>query len=300
MLTENFRLSRNFARCLLDLAELQSTALGMEVSSRTRNETRRSSLPDFLRTGTNSHVILESLSSFLESSNWPTHRRPHELNLKVNGTGLRPQNHTNGVDGKTAQDSPLRLFVLSANTETSLKTYAHKLSAWMLKHNPAERKLADISHTLLTRRSLLPWRHTIVASTSHDLSDKLRSVRATRATPISKLAFIFTGQGAQWIGMGKELIQCPAFERSISKSENLLLEMGCDWHLKNEIFTDEQSSRLNEAEVAQPATTALQIALVDLLSSLNIRPTCVVGHSSGEIAAAYAAGALTHESAMEA
>ena len=214
--------------------------------------------------------------------------------------GANGVNGVNGVSGNHTTSSPLRLFALSANTEASLKTYAQKLSTWAAKSKLSEEKLSDISYTLLTRRSLLPWRHTIIASDLSDLSEKLGTARAVRATPTSRLAFIFTGQGAQWVGMGKELINFPAFSHSISKSESLLLRMGCDWHLKEEIFTGEQTSRLNEAEVAQPATTALQIALVDLLSSLKIRPKCVVGHSSGEIAAAYAAGALTHESAMEA
>lgn len=96
------------------------------------------------------------------------------------------------------------------------------------------------------------------------------------------------------------MIRFPALERSIIKSENLLLDMGCDWLLSKEMFADENSSRLGDSELAQPATTGLQIALVDLLSSLGVVPSRVVGHSSGEIAAAYATGALTHESAMEA
>ncbi|KAI0204630.1 beta-ketoacyl synthase domain-containing protein [Astrocystis sublimbata] len=239
----------------------------------------RASVNSFGYGGTNSHVILESLSSFLENSDWLSRE------TKINGTSS-PLNHTNGTSEDHSHDPSLRLFVLSANTERSLKTYAHKLSTWISEKNPSERNLADISHTLLTRRSLLPWRHTIVTSNSHELSEKLGTFRAGRATPTSRLAFVLTGQGAQWTGMGKELIQFAAFYRSITKSENLLLEMGCDWHLKEEIFSDDQLSRLNEAEVAQPATTALQIALIDLLSSLQIRPDCVVGHSSGEIAAA--------------
>ncbi|KAI1422806.1 hypothetical protein F5Y12DRAFT_716937 [Xylaria sp. FL1777] len=224
------------------------------------------------------------------NSNWPatvlcpTHRRPHQFNMEVNEIDLGPLNCTHSSSGRRNQDSHLRLFIFSANTETSLKLYAHKLPAWMVKRNPSERRLADISYTPLTQRSLLPWRHAIVASDYYNLSDKLYIVQAAKAIPISRLAFIFKGQGAQWIGMGKELMHFPIFERSLSKSDQPLLEMGCEWNLSNELFTDEQSSRLNEAEVAQPARTALQIALIDLLSSLGIHPTYVVGHSSGEIA----------------
>ncbi|KAI1293103.1 beta-ketoacyl synthase domain-containing protein [Xylaria venustula] len=266
----------------------------------------RASVNSFGYGGTNSHVILESLSSFLQNSNWPIRkgysipRSPSEFRTKVNGITSSQLDCTNGINGELNQNPPWRLFVLSANTETSLRTFANKLSTWTSKRNPADIRLADISYTLLTRRSVLPWRHTIVTSNLPDLSGKLCSVRATKALPYTRLAFIFTGQGAQWIGMGKELMQYPAFKHSISNSRRILLEMGCDWNLENEMFTDIQSSRLNEAEVSQPATTALQIALVDLLSSLQIRPACVIGHSSGEIAAAYAAGALTHKSAVEA
>lgn len=73
---------------------------------------------------------------------------------------------------------------------------------------------------------------------------------------------------------------------------------GSSWSLIKELLKDESVSRISEAEISQPATTAIQIALVDLLESFYIRPSRVVGHSSGEIAAAYAAGALTRENAI--
>lgn len=294
----------------------------------------RASVNSFGYGGTNAHVIIESLSSFLENS----HKLTSEISLSngrtnghhfsTNGTHLKPINDLNGDDGAngvvngsngahsangvngvncangvdkhTADDTPIRLFLMSANSEASLQAYGQKLSAWALKHKPCADKMADLSHTLLTRRSLLPWRYAIAASDYYDLNDKLSSIRAVRTSTSNRLAFVFTGQGAQWQGMGHELIRYPAFERSIAKSENLLLQMGCDWSLTSEILTDEASSRLGEAEVAQPTTTALQIALTDLLSSLGVFPSYVVGHSSGEIGAAYASGALSHESTMKA
>jgi acyl transferase domain-containing protein len=112
------------------------------------------------------------------------------------------------------------------------------------------------------------------------------------------VVFLFTGQGAQWFAMGRELLQEGAFRDSIVKSETFLRSLGLTWCLLDELQKDKNSSRIDESEFAQPATAAIQVALVDFLASLPIRPNAVVGHSSGEIAAAYAAGALTHEQVM--
>lgn len=135
--------------------------------------------------GTNSHVIIESLSSFLES----THGSTTELRLAngntngvnginghsyTNGTngsnGTRGHSYsngahgTNGINGHSTKASPEQLFVLSANTEKSLKASVQKLSDWTLKNKPSTAKLSDISYTLLARRSLLTWRQSIVAT----------------------------------------------------------------------------------------------------------------------------------------
>jgi acyl transferase domain-containing protein len=84
------------------------------------------------------------------------------------------------------------------------------------------------------------------------------------------------------------------------KSDKILTGIGCEWCLEEELLKDDSASRVGQSEISQPSTTAVQIALVDLLDSLRIKPQSVVGHSSGEIAAAYAAGALSHEGAIEA
>jgi acyl transferase domain-containing protein len=100
--------------------------------------------------------------------------------------------------------------------------------------------------------------------------------------------------------MGRELIKLPGrFEDSISKSDRLVQRFGCQWSLIEELYKDEQATRVADSELSQPLTTAIQIALVDLLATFGIAPQYVCGHSSGEIGAAYAAGALTHEAAIE-
>jgi acyl transferase domain-containing protein len=80
--------------------------------------------------------------------------------------------------------------------------------------------------------------------------------------------------------------------------DKTIREEGGSWSLIDELAKAENESRINEAEISQPATTAIQIALVDLLESFSIRPSRVVGHSSGEVAAAYAAGALSRDNAI--
>lgn len=108
------------------------------------------------------------------------------------------------------------------------------------------------------------------------------------------------GQGAQWARMGHELlVTYPVFAESMRQSENHLIRLGADWRLLAELSRPNKSSRINEATLSQPCCTAIQIALVDLLKSWGIRPAIVCGHSSGEIAAAYAAGILTTESCMK-
>ena len=127
-----------------------------------------------------------------------------------------------------------------------------------------------------------------------------RISRATRAPSKNQIGFVFTGQGAQWYGMAKGFLStCFIFKESLLESAKILTGLGARWSLLDELKRDETTSRVNQSEVGQPATTAVQIALVELLGSLGVRPDWVLGHSNGEIAAAYAAGALSQGSAMK-
>lgn len=88
--------------------------------------------------------------------------------------------------------------------------------------------------------------------------------------------------------MGRDLIFThSAFYRSLSKADEILKSLGSPWSLIEELVQNEAQSRVNQSDIAQPTTTAIQIALVDMLESLGITPAAVVGHSSGEIAAGY-------------
>ena len=274
----------------------------------------RASVNSFGYGGTNCHVIIESLESYC-------HRSPRnppagctgrgDVSGSSSDSGLGPDSglpHHGTPPGSPAEPPGPKtrgprpeLFLLTANSQKSLRSSLQRLQNWISKPRAGDQIcLQDLAYTLSCRRSILPWRQSIVATDIDELHRALGQPRPRKRASQSQVVFVFTGQGAQWAGMGRELIPLPTFHTSLRKSEALLRRAGCPWNLIDEITLDESSSRLGKAEVAQPATTALQIALLDLLASLNVTPSCVVGHSSGEIAAAYAAGALSHAAAIEA
>jgi malonyl CoA-acyl carrier protein transacylase len=172
--------------------------------------------------------------------------------------------------------------------------------------------LRGLSWTLLTKRTMLPVRTSFVALTASELSEKMKAelerkrssgedigVRAggeVKADPV--ILGVFTGQGAQWATMGRDLILGSAtFSATIEKLEKSLkaLPDPPEWSLKAELMAPPGQSRLSEAAISQPLCTAIQVALVDVLRCAGITFRATVGHSSGEIAAAYAAGVISAE-----
>lgn len=114
-----------------------------------------------------------------------------------------------------------------------------------------------------------------------------------------KLVFVFPGQGSQWFGMGRRLLDEEAIFREVIERCDQAMRPYGDWSLLAELTaTDAAHSRLNEIDVIQPAVFAIQVALAALWRSWGIEPQAVVGHSSGEIAAAYVAGALSLDDAV--
>lgn len=194
-----------------------------------------------------------------------------------------------------------RVIALSANSESSLDRMISNLRQWLVTEQSQATSFADLAYTLTVRRSKLSWRCSAVASTLQDLERALgdSKTRPVKAAKEVGTAFIFTGQGAQWFAMGRELLTgSKVFASSVERCNQAIKALGCNWDLVEELSRDKDTSRIGEARFSQPSTTAVQIALVDLLERYGVRPQAVCGHSSGEIAAAYAAGALSLDAAM--
>ncbi|KAG9671303.1 ketoacyl-synt-domain-containing protein, partial [Aureobasidium melanogenum] len=163
---------------------------------------------------------------------------------------------------------------------------------------------ADIAYTLARKRS----RHRCTAFTTvtePDVKSKLVLEKiqhpSIMVTEPLVIAFVFTGQGAQWPGMGYGLVQqYPIVRETMSTLQRALdaLPMPPEWRLVEELSKPVGASRMHETALAQPLSTALQIALTVLLQSWGISAKAVVGHSSGEVAAAFAAGLLTPPEAI--
>lgn len=194
----------------------------------------------------------------------------------------------------------------SAPNERTLEIVTSQHQVYFSQLHPRKTQEAitiqNFSHTLNAKRTQFPWRTCAIASSFsqlHELGTLLS--KPQKATLGRKLGFVFTGQGAQWYAMSRELLVYPMFMSSLVRSNACFQACGCEWSLlgmvlsfrqrivltfTEELLKDESSSRINRPEFSQPICTAVQIALVDLLRSFNVHPTAVIGHSSGDIAAA--------------
>jgi len=252
---------------------------------------RRVSVNSFGYGGTNAHVIVESADSLLAL------KQSYKFSPAPR-TGSRCHRAPRG----TFDRSRPFLLPFSAHDKAALKRN-------MTAHGDvaAEYDLADLSYTLANRRTTFSTRAYTVASYAN-LSTILAGNSVDTAAIVENkkangLAFVFTGQGAQWARMGSELMAYyPSFRHSIRMLDRTLGELededAPDWALEDLLLEPASTSPIDEAEYAQPLTTAVQVALVQLLRAWGIMPAVTVGHSSGEIAAAYAAGYITASDAM--
>ncbi|KID87248.1 Beta-ketoacyl synthase [Metarhizium guizhouense ARSEF 977] len=252
----------------------------------------RISINSFGFGGANGHVILDSAASFAaycdaareryggsdsdSLENGLSHSEEDFLSVSL---PVSISSQSSDCDSAVPEEFP-RIIVLSARSEKSIKSRIATFEAYM-KNSPAA--MNDIAYTLGER----------AAHMSH---------RASRKD--AKVAFVFTGQGAQWSGMGRELVRSSATFRGDMRNMDRVLQSlptAPKWTLEDVLCREEEEAdtpSCHSAELAQPLCTAVQIALVNFLSKCGIKPSAVVGHSSGEMAAAYAAGAINYSEAI--
>ncbi|KAH9906956.1 fatty acid synthase S-acetyltransferase [Xylariomycetidae sp. FL2044] len=260
---------------------------------------RRVSVNSFGVGGTNSHVVLDDAFHYLRLSfdacnltsslveNLQFQSRPsHDRGVLPNG----PNTAEHG--------SPYELLLWSAADEPALSRMLHDYQAYYSRISKDEQAVCQLAQTLAFRRTRFRWRAFAVADMmTLPLQETTTSITKPART-LEKLGacFVFTGQGAQYAGMGLKFGCYPSFAKSLYESDAIFAKLGAEWHIQD-VIGDED--KLATPEHSQPICTALQIALVELMKSFGITPTCVLGHSSGEIAAAYAMGALSQYSACK-
>lgn len=250
---------------------------------------RRASVNSFGFGGTNGHAILEEYQPPTETRNTAT-------------TG-RDENNA----------SVFRIFPFSAASEESLTANLRAYATSLKTRTTVD--LVDLAWTLQSRRSALPFKTSLTAGCIEGLITKIDSTLekakansgpkvGTRSAPTKpKVLGIFTGQGAQWATMAAGLIRTSeTVRRKIEQLDGSLATLPeadrPTWRIADQLCADAEDSRLNEAALSQPLCTAIQVVLIDLLRSSGITFEAVVGHSSGEIAAAYAADYISAHDAI--
>jgi acyl transferase domain-containing protein/D-arabinose 1-dehydrogenase-like Zn-dependent alcohol dehydrogenase/NAD(P)-dependent dehydrogenase (short-subunit alcohol dehydrogenase family) len=206
-------------------------------------------------------------------------------------------------DHSLTYPAPPKLIVLSANDKATLSTQAKNYGTFLHDtHLLADDDLLnDLAYTLNERRRAFAWRSAAVVHSPNDLKmlESLLS-KPQRYTEEADLCCVFTGQGAQYPGQDLRCLeQFKVVQHVLDEAESYLAELGCQWGVRDELYKPVDLSRISEAEFSQPLSTIVQIALIDLFRSFGVYPSSVVGHSSGEMAAAYCTGALSARSAIK-
>ncbi|UUV33311.1 type I polyketide synthase [Amycolatopsis roodepoortensis] len=240
---------------------------------------RHGVLPPTLNVGTPSREVdwtAGPVSLLTERTPWPETGRPRAA--AVSSFGISGTN-AHVVLEQAPPEEPAAVrpapavvpLLLSAATEPALAAQASRLLSVAGTAEPL-----DVAYSLTTRAAL-PYRAVVTGTDWETLSAGLADVTATRVTE-GGLAFLFTGQGSQRLGMGSGLYEAfPAFAAAYDEVCALLPEFG----------------DLGRTEFAQPAIFALEVALFRLVESWGVRPDYLAGHSIGEIAAAHVAGVLS-------
>ncbi|KAJ4415838.1 Type I Iterative PKS [Gnomoniopsis sp. IMI 355080] len=259
---------------------------------------RRASINSFGFGGTNAHLVLDDARSYLDS-------------LGLDGLHATKSPHIAQKKEESQATGGHKIFLFSANDEDGISRVLASFAEHLQKLKDSEGSsrlddayLSNLAFTLSERRSRLAWRLAITADSITSLLTALTEPTTSAIRPgkvtSPAAAFIFTGQGAQWFAMGRELLSYDLFRARVAEADTYLESLGCGFSVLEELTQrNAETTKIDQPLYSQTLCTVLQVALVDLLASWNLLPKRVIGHSSGEIGAAYAAGALDRESAWK-
>lgn len=282
---------------------------------------RRISINSFGYGGTNGHAILDDALHYMREHGLQGNHRTVDLALE----GVEKDSHL----GQTPTDKTSwpKILVFSSPEQAGVqrigRAYRQKLfpvpvSEQQTTEEPTEgteeeqateqvalpprvpeMSLADLAYTLSQRRTAFEWRSFVVVRDMEDASNIMQNdlLKFKRSKTKAGCAFVFTGQGAQWHAMARELSDASVFQDALVRADHHLAYLRCPWTPSQELAKDRKSSQIDNPAFSQPLCTIIQIAMVDLLASWGINAVTTVGHSSGEIAAAYAIGAISFEDA---
>ncbi|KUI64108.1 Lovastatin diketide synthase LovF [Cytospora mali] len=246
-------------------------------------------------TGANAHAILDDAYHYMHQNGLNGYHHCARVPSLSGTPALNGATHVVQADNSDVMNGP-KLLVWSAAdagaVQRMLSAYRDYFNAHITGNDS---KLNQLAFTLGTRRSIMPWRTFGIADSETTELSAAKAVR-TSSSPTDAIAFVFTGQGAQYAGMGLDLLQYAVFQSSLKRSDDILASLGCEWSLFDALHDAEH---INDPRYSQPLTSCLQIALVELLRSFGVTPAVVLGHSSGEIAAAFTGGFLSQESACK-
>jgi malonyl CoA-acyl carrier protein transacylase len=279
------------------------------------------------------HLHFDEPSPNLDWEQWPfivpTERTPWPKGKQIAGVSAFGLSGTNAHVVLEAAPQPEmiptletqypHLFTLSAKSAEALTELARRYIDYLATGSEA---LADICFTANTGRADFTYRLTIVAESKHELREKLVAWQQcettsweNQTTPITglfsgqaphdkkpKIAFLFTGQGSQYVGMGRALYESqPIFRQALERCDEILRAY-LDQPLLAVLYPEaghDENSPLNETAYTQPALFALEYALTELWKSWGIVPNVVMGHSVGEYVAACVAGVFTLEEGLK-
>ncbi|KAM4058844.1 acyl transferase domain-containing protein [Hirsutella rhossiliensis] len=237
-----------------------------------RGKSKRVSINCFGVGGSNAHVIIDSATHF--------------SSLPQTGHLERPT--STFCDGS-------RLLLLSAKDPAALDRRLDDL----VKYTETRLNvLDDLAYSLCCRRQHFSHRAFAIGHPNRPLAKS--EFRKLSVRPIDPI-WVFTGQGSQWAAMGKQLLErSKQFREDIQSLDKFLQELpdAPVWRIQAELSKTATDARIHETDIAQPLCTALAIGLVNQLRRWGLKPSAVVGHSSGEIAAGYASGAISARSAI--